>query len=126
MAICSSIALLQERFKQLERVKEMRQEKELLKILSHSYDQCNHPSITMPMHNYNTDRDHYHHHYYQSLNDNKLFSPQKPESSSQLSLSLWPEIHSRSLDKSRVSNTTNLTKIKFDGLHSDVDTSLHL
>ncbi|KAG5574406.1 hypothetical protein H5410_054540 [Solanum commersonii] len=123
MVICSSIALLQERFKQLERVKEMRQEKELLKMLSHSYDQYHHPSITMPMHN-NIDRDHHHH--YQPLNNNKLFSPQKPESSSHLSLSLWPEIHSQSLDKSRVSNTTNLTKIKFDGLHSDVDTSLHL
>ncbi|WMV53006.1 hypothetical protein MTR67_046391 [Solanum verrucosum] len=105
MVICSSIALLQERFKQLERVKEMRQEKELLKMLSHR-----------PMHN-NINRDHHHH--YQPLKNNKLFSPQKHESSSQLSLSLWPEIHSQSLDKSR-------TKIKFDGLHSDVDTSLHL
>ncbi|KAL3323373.1 hypothetical protein AABB24_037816 [Solanum stoloniferum] len=125
MAICSSIALLQERFKQLERVKEMRQEKELLKMLSHSYDQYHHPSITMPMHNNNNiDRDHHHH--YQSLNNNKLFSPKNPESSSQLSLSLWPETHSRSLDKSRVSNTTNFTKIKFDGSHSNVDTSLHL
>ncbi|KAL3355059.1 hypothetical protein AABB24_019245 [Solanum stoloniferum] len=123
MVICSSIALLQERFKQLERVKEMRQEKELLKMLSHSYDQYHHPSITMPMHN-NINRNHHHH--YQPLKNNKLFSPQKHESSSQLSLSLWPEIHSQSLDKSRVSNTTNLTKIKFDGLHSDVDTSLHL
>ncbi|CAN4114633.1 unnamed protein product [Withania somnifera] len=114
MAICSSIALLQERFKQLERVREMRQEKDLLKMVTHSYDQ---PSITMQM--YNVD--------HQPLNNsNKLFSPQIPESSSQLSLSLWPEIHSRTLDKSGVSNTTNLTKIKFDGSHSEVDTSLHL
>lgn len=113
MAICSSIALLQERFKQLERVKEIRQEKELLKMLSNSYDQ---PCITMQMHN-NID------HHYQPLNNNKLSSQQ---SASQLSLSLWPEIHPPTLDKSRVSNTTNSTKNKFDALHSDVDTSLHL
>ncbi|KAM3283490.1 hypothetical protein P3S67_027135 [Capsicum chacoense] len=123
MAICSSsIALLQERFKQLERVKEMRQEKELLKMmLLHSYD----PSISMQMHDNNIDRDHHHYHH-QPLYNNKLFSPQNRESSSQLSLSLWPEVHSPTLDKSRVSNTTNLTKVKFDGSHSDVDTSLHL
>ncbi|KAJ8526219.1 hypothetical protein K7X08_028696 [Anisodus acutangulus] len=121
MVICSSIVLLQERFKQLERVKEMRQKKELLKLLSHSYDQY-HPSITMQMHNIDND-----HHHQSVLNNNyKLFSPQNPELSSQLSLCLWPQLHSRTLDKSRVSNTTSLTKIEFDGLHLDVDTSLHL
>ncbi|KAK4369693.1 hypothetical protein RND71_009168 [Anisodus tanguticus] len=121
MVICSSIVLLQERFKQLERVKEMRQKKELLKLLSHSYDQY-HPSITMQMHNIDND-----HHHQSVLNNNyKLFSPQNPESSSQLSLCLWPQLHSLTLDKSRVSNTTSLTKIEFDGLHLDVDTSLHL
>ncbi|MCD7451694.1 hypothetical protein HAX54_013077 [Datura stramonium] len=106
----------------------MRQEKELLRMLSHSYydDQYHHPSITMQMHNNNI---HHHHHHHQPLdNNNKLFSPQNPESSSQLSLSLWPEIHPRTLDKSRVvNNTTSLTKNKVDGsVHSDVDTSLHL
>ncbi|MFS7933944.1 hypothetical protein Hanom_Chr05g00385751 [Helianthus anomalus] len=32
--ICSSIAMLQERFRQLEKVKEMREERELLKLIS--------------------------------------------------------------------------------------------
>ncbi|OIT21758.1 hypothetical protein A4A49_34570 [Nicotiana attenuata] len=141
MAVCSSIALLQERFKQLERVKEMRQEKELLKILSasigsdrsfefdnhhqcerilsHSYDQYHHHHpITMEMHN-NID-----HHHLQPLNNDKCFSLQNPKSSSdQVSLSLWPETNSQTMNKSRVSS---LTEIKFDGSYSDVDTSLHL
>ncbi|OIT00419.1 hypothetical protein A4A49_59798 [Nicotiana attenuata] len=150
MAVCSSIALLQERFKQLERVKEMRQEKELLKILSsstiithsigsdrsfefdnhhqyervlsHSYDQYHHHHhhhpITREMHN-NID-----HHHLQPLNNDKCFPLQNPKpSSDQVSLSLWPEIHLQTMNKSRVSNTS-MTEI--DGSYSDVDTSLHL
>ncbi|KAK8485331.1 hypothetical protein V6N13_062798 [Hibiscus sabdariffa] len=39
----SSIALLQERFRQLERMKEMREERELLRKLSERPRQCNKP-----------------------------------------------------------------------------------
>ncbi|XVF26201.1 hypothetical protein REPUB_Repub13aG0279000 [Reevesia pubescens] len=44
IVIQSSIALLQERFRQLQRMKEMREERELLKKLAAEPKQCSNPS----------------------------------------------------------------------------------
>jgi len=107
MEVKSSISLLQERFKQLQKIKKMRQEKELLK--------------NMLMH--------FAHHDVESYNNNKFYfhselnmvSPKNNDkSSSRFSLSLWPDIKSRNIVRST-------PKLKRDyNSHSDVDTSLHL
>ncbi|OIT03170.1 hypothetical protein A4A49_11175 [Nicotiana attenuata] len=105
VAVHSSISLLQERFKQLQKVKKKRQEKQLLKMLSITADDHLQP--------YNIDKL-----YFQS-EKNKYFLPDNnisKVSSSQVSLSLWPE-------------TTLVVKspqLKLDNSYSDVDTSLHL
>ncbi|KAG5607986.1 hypothetical protein H5410_029478 [Solanum commersonii] len=107
MEVKSSISLLQERFKQLQKIKKMRQEKELLKNMLMHFD----------------------HHDVESYNNNKLYfhselnmvSPiNNDKSSSRFSLSLWPDIKSRNIVRST-------PKLKCDyNSHSDVDTSLHL
>lgn len=107
MEVKSSISLLQERFKQLQKIKKMRQEKELLKNMLMHFD----------------------HHDVESYNNNKFYfhselnmvSPiNNDKSSSRFSLSLWPDIKSRNIVRST-------PKLKRDyNSHSDVDTSLHL
>ncbi|CAH9136445.1 unnamed protein product [Cuscuta epithymum] len=126
----SSIALLQERFRQLERAKEIRQEREL--------------SRSGPPSSYH----HHHHHsrhvddrttYYERSQTEFLFPPPPPakpssSSSSKLPLSLWPADSSPTAEEMRRINDVNLTPpwvmAKYDHLYHtyspDVDTSLHL
>lgn len=101
MEVKSSISLLQERFKQLQKIKKMRQEKELLK--------------NMLMH-----FDHHDNRFYFHSELNMVSPIYNDKSSSRFSLSLWPDIKSRNF----VRSTPKL--IKRDDSHSDVDTSLHL
>ncbi|TMW80982.1 hypothetical protein EJD97_013070 [Solanum chilense] len=107
MEVKSSISLLQERFKQLQKIKKMRQEKELLKNMLMHFD---HHDVEL----YNNNKFYFH----SELN---MVSPiNNDKSSSRFSLSLWPDIKSRNF----VRSTPKL--IKRDNSHSDVDTSLHL
>ncbi|KAJ4837231.1 hypothetical protein Tsubulata_027960 [Turnera subulata] len=114
--IHSSIALLQERFRQLEKAKEMRQQRELLRLLSEA-EQVKAATTYKP---------------------SRLFFPQEfmlPQGQSpQCSLSLQPNVQTKPRDL-QVNETPQLenlwlvdtamrTKIDFD--ESDVDTSLHL
>ncbi|KAI5670845.1 hypothetical protein M9H77_11209 [Catharanthus roseus] len=78
----SSIALLQERFRQLEKIREMRQEKELMNVSS-SVSYSNKPHNNYP---YNF----YHSSSFFSNSEEVIFE-QKPPNNSQLGLSLWPE-----------------------------------
>ncbi|KAI4298793.1 hypothetical protein L6164_032310 [Bauhinia variegata] len=124
----SSIALLQERFRQLQRVKEMREERELLKLVSQP-KQLNHNPTT----SYEPTRLFFH---------PELVVPSR--SPPHVSLTLWPtplENHTRSPD---IPASTSLRskvypyslqasrKNVYDCDHSDsesdsgVDTSLHL
>ncbi|CAA3030684.1 Hypothetical predicted protein [Olea europaea subsp. europaea] len=121
----SSIALLQERFRQLEKMKEMRQEKELLRILSESESRHGYPFM-----------------HYEPVNKScfssklLMFAP-KPDC--QLSLSLFPDtvqIKSSSFRGVEVPRgtiswlvdtpSTSSSSIKIDNSDSDIDTSLHL
>lgn len=111
VAVHSSISLLQERFKQLQKVKKKRQEKQLLKLLSTTADDhLMHFDHLQPYYNNKL--------YFQSQK-NMFFSPHnnipKP-SSSQFSLSLWPE----------TTLVVRSPQLKLDKSYSDVDTSLHL
>lgn len=133
----SSIALLQERFRQLQRVKEMREEKEMFRFFPES-DRCTNP----PSRKYNTPQ----HKPFTLFNfQSELLLPSSPNvaaqaisTSSQIKtcLSLWPD-HSTHVaenvikkshclnNKSWFSNTTPLFVVN-DYDESDVDTSLHL
>ncbi|CAL5410376.1 unnamed protein product [Camellia sinensis] len=113
IVIHSSIALLQERFRQLQRVKEMRQGRDLVRTLP---DQ-NEPSKL----------------FFRS----ELLNP-PPRSPRQISLSLcpnsqiknnnFPDIETPDLMKSWLSDKSfaRAPPIKFNDSNSDVDTSLHL
>ncbi|KAL7163422.1 hypothetical protein ACSBR2_039514 [Camellia fascicularis] len=109
IVIHSSIALLQERFRQLQRVKEMRQGRDLVRTLP---DQ-NEPSKLF-------------------FRSEILIPP--PRSPRQISLSLcpknnnFPNIETPDLMKSWLSDKSfaRAPPIKFNDSNSDVDTSLHL
>ncbi|KZV51811.1 hypothetical protein F511_11499 [Dorcoceras hygrometricum] len=115
----SSIALLQERFRQLEKMKELRQERELLKILSESEKSCS-PLVK--------------HHDARSKTSCVLselvFLPPNPQC--QLSLSLWPDPQMKKADSCRgiEAPTKSIAKSWFNDAplvcSSDVDTSLRL
>ncbi|CAA2992188.1 Hypothetical predicted protein [Olea europaea subsp. europaea] len=120
----SSIALLQERFRQLEKMKEMRQEKALLRILSESEKRYS-PSIM-----------HYEPVYKSCVSsEHKIFAP-KPDC--QLSLSLFPDTQIKSpsfrgaeVQRGSISSLVDTSSvcsspIKIDNSDSDIDTSLHL
>ncbi|KAL2475751.1 2-oxoglutarate (2OG) and Fe(II)-dependent oxygenase superfamily protein [Abeliophyllum distichum] len=118
----SSIALLQERFRQLEKMKEMRQEKALLRMLSVSESRYSPPTM-----NYEP--------VYKSFSSElMMFAPRKPDC--QLSLSLFPDtqIKSPSFRGAEVPRDTIFidkpsacsSSIKIDNSDSDIDTSLHL
>ncbi|CAK9156823.1 unnamed protein product [Ilex paraguariensis] len=122
VSIDSSIALLQERFRQLQRVKQMREEREYLKMLSES-EGCTNPTTS--------------HEPSKLFFQSELILPQKPPS--QVSLSLSPNTQIRHANFKATETTPQLTKswladtnlarpssIKLDGSDSDVDTSLHL
>ncbi|EXB29524.1 hypothetical protein L484_010582 [Morus notabilis] len=88
----SSIALLQERFRQLQRVKEVREERELLRILSehninNNNNLMNNPTMICEPLRLVFHSDHHHHHHH-------LIFPQIRSSPSapQVSLSLWPAL----------------------------------
>ncbi|KAG8385851.1 hypothetical protein BUALT_Bualt03G0088200 [Buddleja alternifolia] len=78
----SSIALLQERFRQLEKMKELRQEKELLRMLSDQSERYSPPIM------------HYEPKHLKTCLSSEMmmmmFVPPKPHEC-QLSLSLWPD-----------------------------------
>lgn len=115
----SSIALLQERFRQLEKVKERREGKQLLKLLSSGTT-----SSSSSMHNPTS----------QDSQQPKLFTPHKPTLHDSLSLGLnftnKQGDHNTMKMKPSPSSSSNLwphgasTSRNFDS--SDVDTSLHL
>ncbi|KAL8469189.1 hypothetical protein ACS0TY_032136 [Phlomoides rotata] len=75
----SIVPLLQERFRQLQRMKELRQEQELLRMLSESERSFSPTAI----HNYELVTDKF------SIGSQQMFLPPKPHC--QLSLSLWPQ-----------------------------------
>ncbi|XAR53864.1 hypothetical protein NMG60_11022572 [Bertholletia excelsa] len=118
--ICSSIALLQERFRQLQKVKEMRQGRELLlRNLSSSEPEFNYSPIGLtPLYEPSML-------FFQS----EILLPQ-PRPPSQASLSLWPDYQIRhgGAGSRRLWPTSKPSApIKIvDSDHSDVDTSLHL
>ncbi|GER52854.1 2-oxoglutarate (2OG) and Fe(II)-dependent oxygenase superfamily protein [Striga asiatica] len=110
------LALLQERFRQLEKMKELRQEKELLRMLSESRKYaCD----------YN--------HEMQSekrLRSSEIFYPPKPNC--QLSLSLWPDSSAERPADSRATIASTdgpfvcTSQVKMENSGYDVDTSLRL
>ncbi|KAK6149651.1 hypothetical protein DH2020_017176 [Rehmannia glutinosa] len=128
----SLISLLQERFRQLQRMKELRQEKEFLRMLSES-EIYSPPAIT-----YN----------YDELDSKTIsgsemfFPPPKDKPNCQLSLSLWPDSSIKRADSRgmiMVEAPSNLSKscftdaplvctspIKLENSGSDIDTSLRL
>lgn len=108
MQVKSSISLLQERFKQLQKIKKMRQEKELLKNMLMHFDHHDHMESS-----YNNNKFYFH------SELNTISSQNNHKSlSSHFTLSLWPDIKSQ--------NVLRSSKLKRDNSHSDVDTSLHL
>ncbi|KAI3680443.1 hypothetical protein L6452_35214 [Arctium lappa] len=116
--ICSSIAMLQERFRQLEKVKEMREERELLKLISSvssvkNNHQCNpcydhhlQPHLTSNLYDHPNSK---------FLSVSEITFPTRPLDSQLLSLSLWPSSqtmknnHADSYWDIKIENTQNLT-----------------
>lgn len=122
----SSIALLQERFRQLERVKEMREEREILKMIKES------ERFTTPKVQYYDPTKLFFHPEY-------LLLPYKPPP--QVSLSLWPNSQTNHDKSCRVAEapllmnlwptdrtpSVHASSMNFDDYdHCGVDTSLHL
>ncbi|KAF5741378.1 hypothetical protein HS088_TW10G00375 [Tripterygium wilfordii] len=112
----SSIALLQERFRELQRVKEDREKKELLRLYSGSDP----PS----MHYNQPTKLGYH-------QQEMMFLPSKPPLGDSFSLGLklqnrtdFPVVTGTSLTKSKPSVANSSKQFCFDS--SDVDTTLHL
>ncbi|KAL7212382.1 hypothetical protein ACSBR2_015130 [Camellia fascicularis] len=126
IVIQSSIALLQERFRQLERVKEMREGRELLRSLLESKTY----SIPTPNAQYEPSK---------LFFKSEILIPQ-PRTPCQVSLSLWPnsqikhsnftsETPPQLLMKSWPTDNKPVLRsppIKFNDSAYDVDTSLHL
>ncbi|TKY72249.1 hypothetical protein E2542_SST00988 [Spatholobus suberectus] len=128
----SSIALLQERFRQLQRVKEMREERELQKMLNEP-KQFN---SNTTMSTYEPTR---------LLSQPELITPSR--SPPHVSLSLWPTSHAKQEDYTSVQTPVSMNLCPTDynhahsqslqvswknvydcdsGADSGVDTSLHL
>lgn len=133
----SSIILLQERFRQLQRVKEMREEKGMLRLFSDS-DRCTSP----PSINYNTHNHKPSNRFFQSELLHplppKVAAPEIAPPSHITCLSLWPhsQVSSNTKkarwlnDKSWLPNKSTTTTFydvnDHDNESCDVDTSLHL
>ncbi|KAJ7946403.1 Protein FAM50B like [Quillaja saponaria] len=129
----SSVALLQERFRQLQRVKEMREERELLKLLTEHKQFNFNPSV-----NYEPTRLHFH--------PEMIIIPPPKSSPPHVSVTLWPTLSStqknnykglensfatRSSCPTCQSHSLQVSWKKMDGFcdsdsDSGVDTSLHL
>nr|GFB13122.1 hypothetical protein [Tanacetum cinerariifolium] len=129
---CSSIAMLQERFRQLEKMKEMRQERELLKLISVSSSSNNHqqfPLVTSSTNLYDQPSSHMFFH-------SEIIFPTRrlPSFDSQLlSLSLWPNTKPSSSWLSDAPTARTSVVIKNTLLDEtshltacEVDTTLHL
>ncbi|CAN1121113.1 hypothetical protein LINPERPRIM_LOCUS1988 [Linum perenne] len=123
----SSIALLQERFKELQRVKEKRQEKELLKLFSESSERHintaspptpSSSSSPSPSSSKHFDPSSYDDHMSIFLNHRSTPSPPRPliRGVKNNQASLWAS--------SRASSPSSSSRTSFG--HSDVDTSLRL
>ncbi|CAI9292464.1 unnamed protein product [Lactuca saligna] len=143
-AICSSIAMLQERFRQLEKLKEMREERELLKLISVSSN--NHQCNSYYDQQYSLSSNFYEPSKY--ILHSEVIFPTQPLDSQLLSLTLWPtsqtnkyadsfwDINIESTQKisSKPSWLTNVPlarptlvkNIDESSVNSDVDTTLHL
>ncbi|WCJ37403.1 hypothetical protein M5689_018545 [Euphorbia peplus] len=121
----SSIALLQERFRELQKIKEKRQQKQLLKLFSSQSD----------------NDDHHHHHHQTPPPLSSMAMHNSPNQDSLLSLGLNSQTHnnygvaiinSNTQSSSSSSSFSSLwpnsaTSSSRNGLeYSDVDTSLHL
>ncbi|XP_059636715.1 uncharacterized protein LOC132278830 [Cornus florida] len=127
--IHSSIALLQERFRQLERMKEMREERELMRMISESHDQQQYSSS--PTMHYEPSSSSFFFH-------SELILPPRVVPPVQVSLSLWPNSQSkcsdfRGLDQTAMKTWPTDTPLvraspvkSTQDSDSDVDTSLHL
>lgn len=122
----SSIALLQERFRQLQKMKELRQEKELLRMLSES------ERYSPPIIPYNYDQ--FRSNTFSGSESVLTFLP--PKTHCQLSLSLWPDSQTTKHPDSwgiveaqsnrAKSSLVCTSSIKLENSGSDIDTSLHL
>ncbi|KAJ6298418.1 hypothetical protein OIU76_019551 [Salix suchowensis] len=110
--IHSSIALLQERFRQLERAKEMRQQRELLKLFS----EADHVQSAMACES-------------SKLLHSELTLP--PRQPIQASLSFQPTLQTEHNDLkapivANLCSTDSVMNLRYNFDESDVDTSLHL
>lgn len=108
------VHLLQERFRQLQRMKELREEKEMLSMMMYNSSTIT-TTTTIP-----TTR---------SCNNsevNVMLLPPKPHY--QLSLSLWPAAECRGTPRFKAPSPSNLSTSSFTDHNSasDIDTSLHL
>lgn len=132
----SSIVLLQERFRQLQRAKEMREEKQMLRLFS-EFDRCTSP----PSINYNTHNHKQSNLFFQSellrSVPPKVAAPAIVPSSHITCLSLWPDSHvSDNMKKAHwldnkswlpdKSTTSTFYDVHDHDNECDVDTSLHL
>ncbi|KAF7840535.1 uncharacterized protein G2W53_002833 [Senna tora] len=132
----SSIALLQERFRELQRVKEMREERQILQILTQQQPSS---QIFSSNHHFPNKTHHHHHHHHHEfiIPSSSSRSPPPP----QVSLTLWPQsqdtqddqytrrrLQSPLISSMNSSNYSNHTQSFKDSEYSDsgVDTSLHL
>ncbi|GAB4826481.1 hypothetical protein Ancab_033376 [Ancistrocladus abbreviatus] len=127
--IQSSIALLQERFRQLQREREMREKREILRLFSSDLESNHHNTSTttpaaatsVPMlYCYEPSKLFFHH--------PELVFPAALPLSDKFTLSLWPT--SQTKDGDVPTNQTPFLRAtsckQFDDSVSDVDTSLHL
>ncbi|KAG5254676.1 metal ion binding protein [Salix suchowensis] len=110
--IHSSIALLQERFRQLERAKEIRQQRELLKLFS----EADHVQSAMACES-------------SKLLHSELTLP--PRQPIQASLSFQPTLQTEHNDLkapivANLCSTDSVMNLRYNFDESDVDTSLHL
>ncbi|KAF8031829.1 hypothetical protein BT93_D0902 [Corymbia citriodora subsp. variegata] len=137
IVIQSSIALLQERFRQLQKVKEMREERQILKLLTEPNNKALSPTASPPPPSHCEPLGFFFHHPEVMMNNIYPTSSSPP----QLSLSLWPSSrsnysHLRFVEAPALVaslwpvETTSLrvssTKYRDYGHFDDVDTSLHL
>ncbi|KAK1403150.1 Chlorophyll a/b-binding family protein [Heracleum sosnowskyi] len=129
----SSLVLLQERFRQLQRVKEMRQEKEMLRLFSES-DRCTSPpSINYNTHNHKPSNLFFQSELLRSVPP-KVAAPVIVPSSHITCLSLWPDVSDNTKKAHWIKNktwlpnksTTTFYDVDDHDNECDVDTSLHL
>ncbi|CAK9320860.1 unnamed protein product [Citrullus colocynthis] len=156
VAVHSSIALLQERFRQLQKMKEMREEREFVKLLSLSQSPKTHSCCSFFFNNTNTcvlfepSISHPHHELMMMKKKKKEVEPTiltlLPQTSLSLSLTssndqpnnniptlmdLWPLPHTTTTSPttscdSAISFITKLNDHEYSDSDTGVDTSLHL